>query len=72
VKTSQGLQSYFWSGLYSTWFWNDPANDIVDISFINNVNGAAPNGSPLVRELSAQFVYKAMNVSSPNWAEYLH
>jgi CubicO group peptidase (beta-lactamase class C family) len=66
ASTSQGLPSYFWSGLYGTWFWNDPVNDMIVIGFINNVNGASPTEAPLVRELSAQLVYQAMNVSSPN------
>jgi CubicO group peptidase (beta-lactamase class C family) len=66
AKTSQGLQSYFWGGLFGTSFWIDPVNDMIVISFINNISGSTPAGAPLVRELSAQLVYRAVNESSRN------
>lgn len=69
TKTSQGLHSYFWGGLYGTWFWIDPVNDMIVIGFINNIHGSTPAGAPLIRELSAQLVYKAMDESSHNQAE---
>lgn len=66
AKTSQGPQSYFWGGPYGTWFWIDPINNMIVIGFINNINGASSAGAPLVRELSAQLVYRTMNESSRN------
>jgi CubicO group peptidase (beta-lactamase class C family) len=60
ARTSRGIQSFFWIGLYGTWFWIDPIKDIIVIGMINNVNGALPSGAPAVRELSAVLVYKAM------------
>jgi len=66
AKISRGLQSYFWGGLFGTWFWIDPINDMIVIGFINNINGLTPAGAPLLSELSAQLVYKAMNESSRN------
>lgn len=66
AKTSQGLQSYFWGGLYGTWFWIDPVNDMVVIGFINTLNGSTQVEAPLVRELSAKLVYRAVNESSRN------
>lgn len=66
AKISRGLQSYFWGGLFGTWFWIDPINDMIVIGFINNINGLTPAGAPLLSELSAQLVYKAMNESNRN------
>ena len=66
AKTSRGLQSYFWGGLFGTWFWIDPINDMIVIGYINYFNRATPAGAPLVRELSARLVYGAMNESSRN------
>jgi CubicO group peptidase (beta-lactamase class C family) len=60
ARTSQGIQSFFWFGLYGTWFWIDPVNDMIVIGLINNVNGATPSGAPIVREVSARLIYKAM------------
>jgi CubicO group peptidase (beta-lactamase class C family) len=65
AKTSQGIQSFFWGGLYGTWFWIDPVNDLIVIVFINNLIGSSPVG-PLAHELSAKLVYKAMDKSSRN------
>ena len=61
ARTSRGRQSYFWMGLYGTWFWIDPVIDMIVIGFINNINGALPTGAPMVRELSAQLIYRNLN-----------
>jgi CubicO group peptidase (beta-lactamase class C family) len=63
ARTSQALHSYFWGGLYGTWFWIDPVNDMILIGFINHVIGGRPVG-PLAYDLSAKLVYKAMSESS--------
>jgi CubicO group peptidase (beta-lactamase class C family) len=60
--TSQGLHSFFWGGLYGTWFWIDPVNELIVIGFINSTNWATT--VPMAREISAKLVYKAMNASS--------
>jgi CubicO group peptidase (beta-lactamase class C family) len=72
AKTSQGLQSYFWSGGYGTWIWIDPVNDMIVIGFINNANSA--NSSRLAAMLLmgrhlGKLAYKALNESSRNEAE---
>jgi CubicO group peptidase (beta-lactamase class C family) len=72
AKTSQGLQSYFWSGGYGTWVWIDPVNDMIVIGFINNANSA--NSSRLAAMLLmgrhlGKLAYKALNESSRNEAE---
>jgi CubicO group peptidase (beta-lactamase class C family) len=60
AKTSQGIESFYWGGLYGTWFWIDPINDMIVIGFIQNVDGTTPDGAPLVREASARLAYSAM------------
>lgn len=64
AKTSRAIHSFFWSGLYGTWFWIDPVNDTIVIGFINTVGGSSPAGALVVRELSARLVYNAMNQPS--------
>jgi CubicO group peptidase (beta-lactamase class C family) len=68
VPTSQGVHSYFWSGLYGTLFWIDPVNDLIVIGFLNQVSGVSPAGAT-VREVAAKAVYKALKESSGNQAE---
>jgi CubicO group peptidase (beta-lactamase class C family) len=63
VRTSQGTGSFFWMGLYGTWFWIDPINDLIVIGFVNDVNRASPTASWGLREISAQLVYKALRDS---------
>jgi CubicO group peptidase (beta-lactamase class C family) len=67
--TSQVRGSYFWGGLYGTWFWIDPVNDVISIGFINNMYAATragQAGAAMARELSARLVYKALRESSSN------
>jgi CubicO group peptidase (beta-lactamase class C family) len=57
TKTAMGVGSYFWAGLYGTWFWIDPAKELVVVGMINTINGQLPPGAPSLRELSAESVY---------------
>jgi CubicO group peptidase (beta-lactamase class C family) len=66
AKTSQGLHSYFWAGLYGSWFNIDPLNDMIVISFINNISGLMQVETLLARERSTRLVYRAMNDSTRN------
>ncbi|KAF2096864.1 beta-lactamase/transpeptidase-like protein [Rhizodiscina lignyota] len=66
LKTGQPLESYFWGGLYGTWFWIDPVNDMIVIGFINIISGTTMAGSPLLREVSARLIYKAVKEPSQN------
>jgi CubicO group peptidase (beta-lactamase class C family) len=59
--TSQGLHSFFWGGLFGTWFWIDPVNELIVIGFINSTNWVT---AARMREVSAKLVYKAMNATS--------
>lgn len=63
-KTSQGPQSFFWGGIYGTWSWIDPVNDMIVIGLINRAHASPAAGVPFLREISAKLVYKAMNESS--------
>jgi CubicO group peptidase (beta-lactamase class C family) len=58
---AQAKECYFWGGLYGTWFFIDPVNDLIVIGFINATDWASPNGVPIARELSAKMVYKALS-----------
>jgi CubicO group peptidase (beta-lactamase class C family) len=61
ANTPEGRNSFYWGGAYGTWFWIDPANDVVVVGMIQNVNGSVPTGgTPPVRPLSRQMVYQAL------------
>jgi CubicO group peptidase (beta-lactamase class C family) len=53
----EGKGTFFWDGLAGTWFWVDPANDIVFVGMIQRIqHGVAPN----VEYLSRSLVYQAL------------
>ena len=61
ANTPEGRNSFYWGGAYGTWFWIDPTNDVVVVGMIQNVNGSLPTGgTPPVRSLSRQLVYRAL------------
>jgi len=61
ANTPEGRGSFYWGGAFGTWFWLDPVNDGVVVGMIQNVNGSSPTGgSPQVRPLSRQLVYRAL------------
>lgn len=58
---AQGADTYWWGGAFGTWFWIDPANDIVFVGMIQNLNGSIPGaGTPAVRDISPKAVYAAL------------
>ena len=61
AKTAQGRGSYYWGGTFGTWFWIDPANDVIMIGMVQNVNGSTPGaGTPSLRPIAYSLVYKAL------------
>jgi CubicO group peptidase (beta-lactamase class C family) len=61
ANTPEGKSSFYWGGAYGTWFWIDPSNDVTVVGMIQNVNGSRPTGgTPQVRPLSRQLVYRAL------------
>jgi CubicO group peptidase (beta-lactamase class C family) len=61
AKTPEAKNSFYWGGAYGTWFWIDPTNDLLVVGMIQNVGGSSPTGgSPQVRPLSRQLVYRAL------------
>jgi CubicO group peptidase (beta-lactamase class C family) len=60
AKTAQGIESFYWGGVYGTWFWIDPINELIVVGMIQNIDGTTPDGAPKVREASANLVYQAM------------
>jgi len=58
-----GKGTFWWGGAAGTWFWIDPADDLVVIGMIQQVAGtgaAAMIGVPDVRGLSHAYVYQAV------------
>lgn len=58
LKSPLGKGSYWWWGIAGTWFWIDPANDVVFIGMIQR-RGGAP-GAANHEELSRSITYKAL------------
>jgi CubicO group peptidase (beta-lactamase class C family) len=61
ANTPEGRGSFYWGGAFGTWFWIDPANDVVVVGMMQNINGSRPTGgSPQVRPITRQLVYQAL------------
>ncbi len=58
MKSPVGKGTYWWFGIAGTWFWIDPANDVVFIGMIQR-RGGAP-GAANHEELSRAVTYKAL------------
>lgn len=50
--------TYFWGGIYGTWFWIDPSNEIVVVGFVNEED--AVRRVPNLNEACAKLVYGAL------------
>jgi CubicO group peptidase (beta-lactamase class C family) len=44
ANTPEGRGSFYWGGAFGTWFWIDPANDVVVVGMMQNVSGSSPTG----------------------------
>ena len=53
----EGPGTFLWGGIAGTWFWVDPANDIVFVGMIQRVLGPT---SPAIQTLSDSAVYQAL------------
>jgi CubicO group peptidase (beta-lactamase class C family) len=61
ANTPEGKNSFYWGGAFGTWFWIDPANDLIAVGMMQNLAGSTPTGgSPQVRPLSRKLVYQAL------------
>jgi CubicO group peptidase (beta-lactamase class C family) len=47
-----------WDGAAGTWFWIDPANDLVFVGMIQRMLTAA--GAPNMEDLSRTLIYQAL------------
>ena len=56
AKRQVGRNSYWWWGIAGTWFWIDPANDVLFVGMIQRMPGGAamPNIEDLSRALTMQ------------------
>jgi CubicO group peptidase (beta-lactamase class C family) len=57
LGSSAGKGSFLWDGIAGTWFWIDPANDVV---FVGIIQRWAMGPGPDVENLSRQLVYQAL------------
>ncbi len=60
-----GVGSYMWTGAYGTWWWNDPANDLIVIGMVQQNDAAqahvgGPTPAPDLRALTRSLVYAAL------------
>jgi CubicO group peptidase (beta-lactamase class C family) len=60
-----GVGSYYWGGVHGTWFWVDPAYDIIVIGMIQQVDAGNPmTGRPYpvpdIRGISRSITYGAL------------
>jgi CubicO group peptidase (beta-lactamase class C family) len=53
-----GPGTFFWEGAAGTWFWIDPANDVVFVGMIQRM--ATDPGAPILDSLSRPVVYQAL------------
>jgi CubicO group peptidase (beta-lactamase class C family) len=58
ARTKIPPRGYWWLGIYGTWFWIDPVNDLIVVGLVNMVN---PVPALQARELSIQLIYKALD-----------
>jgi CubicO group peptidase (beta-lactamase class C family) len=56
VDMPDGKGTFNWAGAAGTWFWVDPANDIVFVGMVQRMNGGEPN----LQYLSRSIVYGAL------------
>jgi CubicO group peptidase (beta-lactamase class C family) len=54
----EGPGTFFWDGAAGTWFWIDPANDIVFVGMIQRIMMGP--GAPNLEYLSRSAVYQAL------------
>jgi len=61
ADTPTGKGTYFWEGANGTWFWVDPANDIVFVGMVQRSGyGESWGMVPNLREISRATVYQAL------------
>jgi CubicO group peptidase (beta-lactamase class C family) len=60
-----GAGSYYWGGVHGTWFWVDPANDVIVVGMVQQVDaGNPPTGRPYpvpdIRAISRSITYGSL------------
>jgi CubicO group peptidase (beta-lactamase class C family) len=56
--STAGQGTFLWDGAAGTWFWIDPANDLVFVGMIQRMLTAA--GAPNMEDLSRTLIYQAL------------
>jgi CubicO group peptidase (beta-lactamase class C family) len=60
-KNNMPKDSFYWGGMYGSWYWCDPRNDVVFVGMIQNV-GAQLSGDTSLRQISAKEAYAALHL----------
>jgi CubicO group peptidase (beta-lactamase class C family) len=60
-----GAGSYYWGGVHGTWFWVDPANDVIVVGMVQQVEASnamtgRPYPVPDIRGISRSIIYGAL------------
>jgi CubicO group peptidase (beta-lactamase class C family) len=58
LGSTAGAGTYLWYGVGGTWFWVDPANDVIFIGIMQR-RGGVP-GTPDIQDLARAFTYQAL------------
>jgi CubicO group peptidase (beta-lactamase class C family) len=58
IGSTAGKGSYLWDGAAGTWFWIDPANDLIFVGMVQRMMTAP--GMPNLEDLSRALVYQAL------------
>ena len=58
IGSSAGKGSFMWDGYAGTWFWVDPANDLVFVGMVQRI--VTEPGMPDMENLSRALVYQAL------------
>jgi len=55
--------TYYWSGIYGTYFWIDPVNHLIAVGLIQRtwVPGSDAKGSLIARDTAGEAIYSALN-----------
>jgi CubicO group peptidase (beta-lactamase class C family) len=58
IGSTAGKGSFLWDGVAGTWFWIDPANDLIFVGMIQRMMTGP--GMPNMEDLSRALVYQAL------------
>lgn len=60
IGKGQPKGTFFWGGVYGTWFWVDPVNSVVAVGMVNEEGWA--RRMPNMRDVVARWTYEALEL----------